>query len=192
MVIFNGNLILPKVRARYESWVEMATFWPNFQLKKPGVSLSLKTAWICGFSEAEGCFYATLTTPSQRSLRNFRLLQKFTLTQKDVCGEKRVLEQIRDLFESETKLSTPKPSSFRVEIGSIKSQQLIANYFKTFPLKGKKKIAFFRWWRILLLRTKMVHYDKINEPKLRRLVSSLNESTKIQEEEKNEEFVPSN
>ena len=180
MTIFNGNLILPKVHDRYESWVKRATFWPDFQLSKQVISPSLKTAWISGFTEAEGCFYAVLTTPSPRSLQKFRLGQKFTLTQKHVLGEKKVLEQIRDLFESENKLSTSKPDSFRVEINSIKSQQLVADYFKKFPLKGKKRISCLRWWRILLLRTKEVHYDKLNEPKLRRLVSSLNKSTKKQ------------
>lgn len=31
------------------------------------VTVSQKTAWLSGFIDAEGCFYATLSTPSPRS-----------------------------------------------------------------------------------------------------------------------------
>ena len=180
MALFNGNLILPKVRRRYETWIAETTLWPDFLHSKNSVIPSLKTAWISGFVEAEGCFYAGLGKPSQRSVQEFRLRQNFTVTQKDVLGDKKVLEEIRDCFSSKTKLTNPKPSCFRVEITSIESQQLIANYFRKFCLKGKKKINFFRWWRILLLRSAEIHYEKANQFKLKRLVNSLNASTKKQ------------
>ena len=180
MALFNGNLVLPKVRRRYEIWVTETALWPDFPLSKNSVIPSLKTAWISGFVEAEGCFYAGLGKPSPRFVQEAKLRQNFTVTQKDVLGEKKVLEEIRDCFASKTKITNPKPSCCRTEITSIKSQQLIADYFRQFCLKGKKKITFFRWWRILLLRSDKVHYEKANQFKLKRLVNSLNASTKKQ------------
>ena len=185
MAIFNGNLILPKVRHRYENWVKgllKSKILNDFKLSNRAVLPSLETAWIGGFSEAEGCFYAGLTTPSQRSVQQFRLTQKFSITQKNVLGEKEILEQINDLFENKARLTKPKNSEncFRIEINAIKCQQILVNYFQKFSLKGKKKITAFRWWRILLLRSKDEHYQAPNKRKLERLVHSLNESTKKQ------------
>lgn len=180
MAIFNGNIILPKIRCRYKNWVEKIKFWPDFQVREHLVNPSLETAWLSGLAEAEGCFYAVLTTPSQRSIQEFRLTQKFTLTQKNVLGEKKILEQISDLFESKAKLNSVKGDCFRVEIHSLKSQQIVADYFTKFCFKGKKKITAFRWWRIFLLRSDKAHYEKANKPKLKRLVNSLNASTKEQ------------
>lgn len=185
IALFNGNLILPKARTRYEEWVnyfDLETVWPYFKFthRKHTVIPSLETAWICGFTEAEGCFSAGLWIPSPRFIQDFRLTQKFSLTQKDVAGDKKVLEQIRDLFKSKTKLAKVKDSCFRIEITSIESHQYIAQYFQRFCLKGKKKITAFRWWRILLLRSNKVHYEKANKSKVKRLVNSLNMSTKKQ------------
>ena len=183
MAIFNGNIILPKVRNRYETWVnsiDITRVLPDFKFRKHTVIPSLETAWISGFSEAEGCFSATLTTPSRRSIQEFRLTQKFSITQKDILGEKKVLEQIRDLFKSNTKLFIFKTDCFRLEITSLESQQCVTDYFCKFCLKGKKKITAFRWWRILLLRSNKVHYESANKLKLKRLVNALNESTKKQ------------
>lgn len=177
MALFNGNLVLGKTRARYETWVNMGKekIWIDFQLKNQVRLPSFKSAWISGFcpkEEAEGCFYAQLSST--------RLRQKFTLTQKDVAGEKAILDQIRILFESKAKLSTLKNDAFRMEINSIKSQQLVAKYFHKFPLKGKKKITSFRWWRILLLRFQNVHNEIAKKPKVKRLVNSLNVDAKKQ------------
>ena len=183
MALFNGNLILPKTRNRYKEWVnyfDIEAVWSDFKFtyRKHTVIPSLETAWICGFTEAEGCFSAGLTTPSQRSIQDFRLTQKFSITQKDIAGEEKVLEQIRDLFKSKTKLATVKDSCLRVEITSIESHQYIAHYFQRFCLKGKKKITAFRWWRILLLRSNKLHYEEANKSKVRRLVTSLHMTEK--------------
>lgn len=175
--LFNGNLVFPKVRHRYETlWVNQRNFWPDFKLSKQVVFPSLKTAWLSGFTEAEGCFSAGF----HKSRGRVQLKQKFTLTQKDVVGEKHILDKIRDLFESDTKLSKPKKHCFRVEISSLESQQVLVNYFNTFCFQGKKKITAFRWWRIFLLRSSKEHYEIANQAKVKRLVNSLNASTKKQ------------
>ena len=180
LALFNGNLVLPKVRYRYETfWVNKIPetgLWSDFKVSKQIVLPSLETAWMSGFIEAEGCFYAGFSNCGN----SMNLKQTFTLTQKDVSGEKEILEEIRDLFQSKTKLSTPKENIFRIEISSLVSQQVMVDYCQKFCLKGKKKITLFRWWRIFLLRSTKAHYDIANKQKVRRLVNSLNASTKKQ------------
>ena len=157
MVLFNGNLILPKRYAQFKHWVQTGKhFCPeNFFLQKTIVKVSLAHSWLSGFIEAEGCFYANFRSiynnPDHSSFR-----QKLTITQKNVCGECAVLQEIIHLFQSNGKLRLlKKPDCYRIEFDSLKSQHYIVLYLQKFPLLGKKKITFLRWWRIYLRRQKL-------------------------------------
>ena len=156
MLLFNGNFVLPKKYVQFIRWITVgkAVCPPNFSLKKQRVQVSLQTGWLAGFIEAEGCFYANFQKTNSNS-GHFSLNQKLTITQKDTHGESLVLQDILVLFENLGKLHiAKKPDCYRIHFDSLKSQTIIVSYLKQFPLLGKKKIAFLRWWRIYLRRQK--------------------------------------
>ena len=87
--IFNGNFVLPKRSRQFEKWLSE---WNRVTKTRKCfnsriVSVSLKTGWLSGFMEAESCFYANFTNPSQRSKLSKRLCQKIQITQKNICDK---------------------------------------------------------------------------------------------------------
>ena len=181
MSILNGNLVLPKRRAQFARWVEAGKRFldPKFCLSQKVVILSDKTAWLSGFIEAEGCFYAAFTTPSQRAKISQRLTQKFSVTQQDTMGESDVLLFIGHLFGWNGKLSMVKKKTncVRVEMSSLEQHIRIRNYISLFSLKGKKNIAFHRWCRVLGARIEKKHSIEAALPKLKQLCKEINKQT---------------
>ena len=188
MAILNGNLVLPKRRAQFVKWVNAGNRFldPNFRLTYRVPKVSSETGWISGFIEAEGCFHATLTKPSQPSKITKRLSQKITITQQDTMGESQVLLDIGNLFGWSGNLSPAKKSTncYKLEMGSIAQHMQIRNYILNFPLKGKKNIAFKRWCRVFELRIKKDHLVEANLPKVKQLCREINKQNKEQIENK--------
>ncbi len=156
MLLFNGNFVLMKRYVQFKNWVWVSKdiFSENFVVKNQCVQVSLKTAWLSGFIEAEGYFYANFTRNNLNS-SFFNFNQKLTITQKDTHGESFVLQDILLLFENPGKIHmAEKPNCYRIQFDSLKSQTIIVHYFSQFPLLGNKKIAYRRWWRIYLRRQK--------------------------------------
>jgi len=210
IALFNGNLVLPKRRFVFNKWVEaggvagcLPLYFTNKQKNiNKGVSVSLDTAWLSGFIDAEGCFYAKFSNSADSRIP--RLKQKMHITQKSVFSEHKILEEIRDLFLSTTNVQRLRPnkkakpeliseynneyenlttlsSNYRVEISSVESQRLIIKYIRLFPLKTNKWIAFTRWERIIMARLRNDHLDEAKIPKLSRLAQSINNFFEEQE-----------
>ena len=190
-----GNLILPKRQVQFQKWIEAGEqkgmFQPPFNKNKPWVAkVAFDNAWLSGFIDAEGCFYAYCRD------RNFdeitfkpmmSLEQTMTLTQKDIDrGEALVFETILLLFESNGKVHrAKKPPDFNSEsiyvtirLNSLKSQHLIVNYLLKHKLRTIKYLSFHRWWRIYLYRIDGWHNSEKSIKKIRRLVKAINVHTK--------------
>lgn len=152
---------------------------PNFKNKQIKRQASIQTAWLSGFIDAEGCFYANVSTPAPRSLVSFSLKQTMHITQKNEYDEKQVLEKIGKLFFSEANVHKANENfSYRIEISSLKSHQQIRKYLSRFKLKTNKYISFCRWLRILTVREKKENLVKANMSKLQRLCSVINSYSK--------------
>lgn len=180
--IFNGNLVLNKVFIRFSNWVKHYNILCNYSLiiknivylKKLKVCFSLNSAWFAGFTEADGGFYASLTKNNNLKL-NYRLRMKFYITQKH---ELYILENIIEFIHKEyleskyykkilnsnneiTNIKTSKyitnlkSNIYRLEISTEKYILIILEYFKKYPLQGKKNIVFLRWKRIFLNKSKL-------------------------------------
>lgn len=189
--LFNGNLILTKRKVQFEKWLRLA-----FRLKclpkpfqKKNLSylrkVSLQTAWLAGFIDAEGCFYAKFSKDTKKPNSKPVLKQKFHLTQKNQFNEIKVLEQIKNLFESKAnirpifssgkkKRKHNKTDFFRIEISSLHSHQLMIKYLQKFKLKSNKYICFHRWFRVVKARENNLHLSMLNIPKLERLCKAIN------------------
>ena len=183
MALFNGNLVLPKRRRQFTDWVNQAApiHHPSLVLKSSsGPMVSLCTGWLSGFIDAEGCFYANFTTPSRRfgvgappTTLSARLTQKMHITQKDVCGDKRVLAEIALLLQSDAKVSLAKwPHCHRIEISSLQSHNLLIDYLKSFPLR-QKAVVCKQWWRVYLLRKEGRDLNETGIRRMRRLCTAM-------------------
>lgn len=157
--LFNGNLVLPKRYVQFEKWVSMARQKnicpPNFSLKKQRVKVSLKNAWLAGFIESEGCFYAHYRKKTYRGRTSigYKLDQKVSLGQADTYGEKRVFEEILLLFNSSGQVHVRKDNSVHIELSARPIRRLLIDYFTqfpNFPLLGIKRIAAIRSYRLYL------------------------------------------
>jgi hypothetical protein len=194
LTLFNGNLVLPKRRVQYENWIKAfkAKNWLPIHFENKHLyiyninKISTQNAWISGFIDAEGCFYAGAADSAKTPNVLVKLSQKLHITQKNEFEDNFVLDQISKCFESPT---VAKPFSvkrgsgredeyYRVEIGSLKSHQNIVNYLQTFKLKTMKLISFYIWAKVVLIREKKEHLNRENFPKLVKLCKSINQHTR--------------
>ena len=174
--IFNGNLVLPKRRIQFENWVNFKkeVQHSTFCFYNRPVMPTLKTAWLSGFVEAEGCFSIRLSKKST----DFRITdQKLIIIQTDTHGEIKILKHINNLLQGQGNLYlTKSPNCFRIEIRTLKCHKIVVEYFQHFGLKGKKHIPSFRWWLIYLMRLDNNLLLEANQKKLERLCQNLNNS----------------
>lgn len=175
--LFQSNLVLPKRQRQFKHWLSYRPDLGPSHLDMSSVpSFSLNDAWLSGFIEAEGCFFAAFyVEPSGR----LRLSAKFTLTPKDAeGGEFNVLRRVGELVQSQANVTlvSGKPPCVRLEVGSLESHRWLVQYFKQYPLQGFKKIAYLRWYRLYLARLQKAHLNKNRQAALVRLCVSLNQS----------------
>ena len=193
--LFNGNLVLTKRKVQFYLWLRAAyrlkCLPPDFKNKifSRYVHISEKTAWCSGFIDAEGCFYATFSTPGQGSKMQKTIRQKMTLTQKHIYDETAILECIGKIFKSKSKVQqiyNKRKSSYsntyntpyrRLEISSVESHLLIINYLKKFPLHTDKHINSLRWGRLVRACVAKDHLNPLRLNSLSRLANSINAST---------------
>lgn len=193
LYLFNGNLLLNKVNTRFQIWLNeynttYGAIYPSHTMilyKACESTLSLNCAWLSGFTDAEGGFYASLTKQENLKLK-YRLRLKFYITQK---YELQILTDISKLihenseetnftvfFNEARHISNFKPDFYRLEITSNQSISNIIRYFEKYQLQGKTHIIFNRWKRIYLEKDKLKNAAFGSEKafkRFRRLVSSV-------------------
>jgi hypothetical protein len=165
--IFNGNLVLNKTRVRFKQWLI------NFDIPEVAYvrleSLDfLGNAWLSGFIDAQGCFYALMRKEVTRSF-SYRL--KFFLDQacepvvlKTICSAFPVAHIVVRDFES---------GYSRLVIEAAVSRIVLIRYLSAFPLHSVKLISFQRWSRL----HRILLFDRIalsNIEKLKRLIRCIN------------------
>lgn len=153
IALFNGNICLNKTQNRFYKWVNNYQLFyghkTNFKIKK--VKVNLNSPWLCGFTDAEGCFYARLTKPTLK--RKVEIQRGFSLSQ----SEKEILIFIRELVLQEIRIKAKSPTylittnntykipNFRLNISNREQLLIVIDYFTRYGLKTKKRISFERW-----------------------------------------------
>jgi hypothetical protein len=189
-LIFKKNLILHKRQNQYKDWIRSGQSigmfqWFSFE-NHFKTHVALNNAWLSGFLDAEGCFYAK-TRQTKRDFLIIGIEQKWILNQKDTTQlDKVIFEQILLLFQSKNKVysfrRTTRSCFIEISVGSIASQKLMINYLNKYPLKTIKKNAFFKWFQLYLFRTtgvltfvneKLSRQQKIQ--KIKKYVKSINQ-----------------
>lgn len=141
--IFNrGNLVLFKTYKRFQEWIEAYSIYhsePKIELVPRKGVISLKTAWLSGFVDAEGCFSAV-----RRSGRNtYRM--RFILKQK---GEFEVFKQFKGLWGFIKIDLLRKDDIIILNMDTLKSLKILIKYLDLYPLRSNKSIAFTRWLKL--------------------------------------------
>ena len=177
--LFNGNLVLDHVYKRFEKWVDKANhLWQsNIIVKQTKPEVNLKNAWLSGFIEAEGGFYARIRKRPQM-LVGYQLIMKFYITQKE---ETNILKCIVDLLESKVSVNSfHQNSAFynRIEINSFLSHTILVKYLERYPCKGEKGVLIKRWTKVYWRREKKQHLTISGMKKLRQLCKLVMESQK--------------
>jgi hypothetical protein len=170
IALFNGNLILDKTQNRFNQWVcSYAKFYDYpITVKTNKIKVDLKSPWLCGFTDAEGCFRVTLTKPTLK--RKSEVQRVFCLSQ----TEKAIVVSIRDLIlkqrgiqskHSNYLISENKSyeiSTFQVTITDKNQLFVLIDYFNQYPLKTNKKKTFERWVYFVVEKNLINRYDSQN------------------------------
>ena len=120
-------------------------------LKHPlkSASPNLTNSWLCGFTDAEGCFNVTLIPRSQTYTQ---VQVRFMLSQK---GELEILNKFAELLGG--RISYLKSyDGYNMTVNLLKLQTVI-QYFEKYPLKTRKKVTFQYWKRICQMVTNKEH-----------------------------------
>lgn len=178
-MLFNGNLLTERKKIQFKSWVELInlTYETNYCLLPHTRKVSLQTAWLSGFLEGDGGFWASphnvISTLKDGSL-SYRIRMKFYITQKD---ELQLLIEIKNLFNISNSISqitnghtTVKYNRF--ETGLLESHQQVKCYLKSFPFLGQRNILIKRWGRLIDYRVKKYPITEKSIIKLKRLISA--------------------
>lgn len=134
------------------------------------VSLTLKDGWICGFTDAEGCFNVSITSNLRYSLGQV-IKMRYLLDQKD----RDILLTIQNLFGFGKVTIRPKTNGvYRYTVTGFKSINGVIIYFKEFPLLTKKGRSFNKWLEIHDIVSDKLHLSEKGLIKVRALQKQIN------------------
>jgi len=167
--IFNGRLLLFKRQVQFMRWV-----WAYNKLYSTGIVIrncslncvTLNNAWLCGFTDAEGCFNISLV---ERNINYTQVFIRFMLSQQ---GEEVVLSSFSRILNG--KLHYLKSYDGFNLVVNLSNLDNVICYFKKYNLKTKKRLVFLRWLKVYYLVKKKRH---INNPfilaKIRQIMNKI-------------------
>ena len=173
--LFNGNLVLQTTSKEFGQWLEILHI-PKLK-KKPRVDLT--SAWLSGFINGKGCFFARIRKNSRLKL-GYQFIQKFTITLTD---ELDTLEIIQKLFCSHSKVKVIKNYSsstsicYKLEISSAKSNDKLLNYLSNYPNFGQKQVIIKVYQRLNGYVQRQEHLTEIGLRKIVKLSNQLKKHT---------------
>lgn len=109
--------------------------------------IDLETAWLSGFMQAEGSFLAEFFSPQKRSHPlGYQILVRVSFRQNDA------LVPFGELY---ARLGGHiSKQGDKITLSSLTAVRQFQDYFTRFPMRGRKKIAQDRWFRVIRLREK--------------------------------------
>ena len=167
--LFNGNLVLPNRVLQFKKWFTVLNTRPsltNLLFEHPliysykVITPTLQDYWICGFSDAEGCFNVNITKRLAVST-GYRVTLRFILDQKNNFE---ALSIIRSAFGfGHVAQRSDNSGNYRLILNSLISIVPVRAYFSDFPLKSKKAVIFYKWCLVhdLILNGEHLNVDGI-------------------------------
>ena len=171
-LIFNNNIVLPSNLKKFQKFLIFVNKYNSkgrllfspIENNNTTVLFTLNDSWLLGFTDAEGCFSASINLHGK-----FKII--FDMSQKK---EKNILEHISKLFNvgSVVKHSVSDVWSFRVS--GLKNCKLLMDYYDNFQLRSKKFKSYLLWKYFHEKITKKQHLDKSLIYSLKTLASKIN------------------
>lgn len=180
ILLFNGNLITEHKNEQFSKFLNKFNENYNESIMELNSKrlISLNNAWLSGFLEGDGGFFAMQRKLLNKKKLNSGLIIKFYVTQKQ---EILLLQQIKNLFEISTKLSQIHNGNQlqkynRLETSNVTSLKLIKNYLQRYPFLGQKQIVIKRWIRLIDYKIKDYPMTPKSTKKLKQLIFSTKQS----------------
>lgn len=139
MHLFNGNIILPSKSDQFYLVLKSFNQWvTNGQLILNSIDPintkmlpSLETAWLSGFTDAEGCFTCSFLENSKAFRMKYLISQKYAMNAI-------ILGYLVKLFSAGRLDPHSVKGVFTFELNGAKNVSKCFPYFNKFPLKSKK------------------------------------------------------
>jgi hypothetical protein len=181
--LLNGNMRTPKIQSLFKliDWLNHKD--SNYNLEKlPLTNKSLnENAWLSGMIESDGHF----SLRSSMNAKYPRFECKFELSQRQIdhlgFNNESFLKDIAEFLEVSLKKireKTPHPQ-YRLRTVSLKTNLILENYLKEYPLFGTKYLDYMDWLQALELFHVKFKYSKDNSDKLLKLKSQMNDKRTI-------------
>jgi len=174
ILLFSGNIVLSKRLLQFNKWVITYNTLTNnnFQLYNNTTKLTLESAWLSGFTDAEGCFNVFFSIRKNSILLRSSPYIRFILDQQ---FEKECLLTIASLFNTgSVNLRRETNEVYRYCISSFVSIPVIIQYFDKFPLKTHKQNSFIKWSKIYYIIVNKEHLSLSGLDKIIKLAKSIN------------------
>ena len=179
--LFNGNIVVPKFHKRFTLFLEkynqkitnplarqQTKLLPVIKLIKQLRQPTLFDAWSCGFTDAEGCFYATY------DCKYNRWRYYYTIDQKGKDNSN-VLMHFKQLWSAGIVKCTARADHWYFRVHNLEHNlNHILPYFKRYSLQTKKRISFEKWETILKAISNKNHKNPIVNDRLITLAKTIN------------------
>lgn len=175
--LFNGNLVSHQKHQKFKTFVTNFNqhHKTNFVVSNQKRCLSFETAWLSGFLEGDGGFYAcskNLIYFKQDGSKSYNIHTRFYVTQK---GNLVLLKRIKKLCNISSQIyqfgnGHTLDKYNRLETRRLECLQLIIIYLDKYPFLGQRKIKFSRWKRVVDYRLNNYPITDKSIAKLKRLI----------------------
>ena len=171
--LFNGNLALKNRIKQLALWINALNnrFGSDtIKLNNTPISITLRDAWLSGFTDAEGCFNVSITANTRYTL-GYVIKMRYLLDQKDSV----ILNKVCELFRSgKVTLRSGTDNVYRYTATGFKPLNDVISYFKLFPLYTKKAISIEKWCIVHSLVSNKLHLTEEGLTQVRILQKQIN------------------
>ena len=171
--IFNGNIFMATRKTQFKLFIAAynKVYKENIAYIDNIYKPDLSDSWLCGFTDAEGCFTCSIIgRPKAGGLVRLR----YILSQK---GNFEEMQYLAHLLNGKTHYLRSY-AGYNMTVNTTKLS-LVIKYFDTHPLKTKKCIVYFNWNKMFKLVYDKKHLTEEGLIILKRYNKNLNRLDKI-------------
>jgi len=173
ITIFNGNIFMATRKTQFKLFIAAynKVYKENIAYIDNIYKPDLSDSWLCGFTDAEGCFTCSIIgRPKAGGLVRLR----YILSQK---GNFEEMQYLAHLLNGKTHYLRSY-AGYNMTVNTTKLS-LVIKYFDTHPLKTKKCIVYFNWNKMFKLVYDKKHLTEEGLIILKRYNKNLNRLDKI-------------
>ena len=177
--IFNGNIFMETRKVQFKLFISAYNkiYKQNIVYIDNNYKPDLSDSWLCGFTDAEGCFTCSIidrTKSSGPGSEGGLVRLRYILSQK---GNFEQMQYLGSLLNGKTHY-LESYDGYNMTVNTTKLP-LVLKYFYDHPLKTKKSIVFFNWNKMYKLVMDKKHLTEDGLITIKRYNKNLNRLDKI-------------